>query len=340
MPPETMAQPEPAQQEPVYKMVEEPEPAKPIAHKHHKEHIHHVFAPIEVMGDHLHPEGQWMLSYRYKRHFMHGNRIGNSRVDLSDVYNLGFTVAQKEMTVDTHLFNLMYGVNDNFTLSATAPYLVKDGDLRTSGGTDFSTESKGLGDLKVAGLMKTGERGIFKLGVSLPTGDIDKRDTTPSGYIKLPYGMQLGSGTYDLLAGYTWQHNDNPTFYGTQVDTTFRTGKNDNEYRLGNEYKLTSWVGRKVTERSDVTFRVLGRLRGEVHGADSDLNAATNPANAADNYENAVVETAVGYSYTADRGALKGHRFAAEFIVPVYQNMEGPQLETDHRFVLGWQKVF
>ena len=38
-------------------------------------------APIGVMGDHLHKAGEWMLSYRFMRMDMAGNRDGTS--DLS-----------------------------------------------------------------------------------------------------------------------------------------------------------------------------------------------------------------------------------------------------------------
>lgn len=39
-------------------------------------------------------------------------------------------------------------------------------------------------------------------------------------------------------------------------------------------------------------------------------------------------------------GALKGHRIAAEWHIPVYQNLNGPQLETDWLLTVGWQKSF
>ena len=39
-------------------------------------------------------------------------------------------------------------------------------------------------------------------------------------------------------------------------------------------------------------------------------------------------------------GWLEGHRLAAEVGVPVYQNLAGPQLETDLIATLGWQKAF
>jgi hypothetical protein len=37
---------------------------------------------------------------------------------------------------------------------------------------------------------------------------------------------------------------------------------------------------------------------------------------------------------------LKNHRLAAEVTVPVYQDLNGPQLERDYAFTLGYQFSF
>ena len=39
-------------------------------------------------------------------------------------------------------------------------------------------------------------------------------------------------------------------------------------------------------------------------------------------------------------GITKGHRLSFEFGVPLYQNLNGPQMETDYQFIVGWQKGF
>jgi hypothetical protein len=46
-----------------------------------------------------------------------------------------------------------------------------------------------------------------------------------------------------------------------------------------------------------------------------------------------------GVNLIGQRGAICGHRLAAEFGVPVYQNLNGPQMETDWTLTVGWQKT-
>lgn len=45
-------------------------------------------------------------------------------------------------------------------------------------------------------------------------------------------------------------------------------------------------------------------------------------------------------SLVAQRGALRGHRLALEVGAPVYQDVNGLQLETDWVATLGWQRAF
>jgi hypothetical protein len=39
------------------------------------------------------------------------------------------------------------------------------------------------------------------------------------------------------------------------------------------------------------------------------------------------------------KGVTCGHRVAAEFGVPFFQRLNGPQMETDYSFTVGWQKT-
>jgi len=53
-----------------------------------------------------------------------------------------------------------------------------------------------------------------------------------------------------------------------------------------------------------------------------------------------VIEALVGVNYAVSGGALNGSRFAAELGLPIYRNLNGPQLETDMALTLGVQKAF
>jgi len=56
------------------------------AHDTHTGHAGHATsAPIGVMGDHLHPQGDWMVSYRYMHMDMEGSLKGSDHISNSQM---------------------------------------------------------------------------------------------------------------------------------------------------------------------------------------------------------------------------------------------------------------
>ncbi len=52
------------------------------------------------------------------------------------------------------------------------------------------------------------------------------------------------------------------------------------------------------------------------------------------------VDLLFGVNFYVPEGSLKGHRLAVRAGLPIYQSLDGPQLETDWQFTIGWQWVF
>ena len=323
-------------------------------------------APIGVMGDHLHKTGEVMLSYRYMHMNMDGYRSGTSRIGpeaVATTPNVFFgipgqppdiRIVPTDMTMDMHMFGAMYAPNDRITLMAMLPYIVKEMDHITfampTGTTrlgTFKTKSKGWGDVKISGLFGLMERGAHKVhlnfGVSLPTGTTSNRGNmlNPMGMfmnMRMAYSMQIGSGTYDLLPGITYSGRDGNLGWGAQLTGVVRTGKN-NGYRLGNEATLTAWASYQPTPAVSFSGRIEAKSGGDVRGRDPQIVGAAPPANPA-NYGGETVRLFAGVNLVAQRGALRGHRLALEVGAPIYQDLNGLQLETDWIATLGWQYAF
>lgn len=175
---------------------------------HAPDHVHLGRAPGGVMGDHVHRSGDWMLSYSYRYMHMDGMRDGSDRVSDGDVL-AEFMVAPLRMNMEMHTLGAMCAISDRFTLMGMLPWVKKDMDHLTRTGARFTTRSEGPGDVRLAAVyaLSQGQRGDFllSLGVSAPSGDIDETDHTPAmADAQLPYPMQLGSGTWDLLPGVTY----------------------------------------------------------------------------------------------------------------------------------------
>ena len=64
-------------------------------------------APIGVMGDHAHDEGESMISYRYMLMDMDGNRSGSHRVGNTEVLS-NYMVTPTDMEMHMHMLSFMY----------------------------------------------------------------------------------------------------------------------------------------------------------------------------------------------------------------------------------------
>lgn len=304
-------------------------------------------APIGVMADHTHQKDEWMFSYRVMRMEMDGNRDGTSRQSTSDVLNR-FMVAPLKMDMDMHMLGAMYAPSDDVTLNIMVPYLRNSMDHVTRMGAKFNTVGEGLGDISLGGIFNifskhvTGDmpvqhRLLAGLSVSLPTGKNDLRDDTPTmANAKLPYAMQVGSGTYNLTPTVTYlgqQINGNYS-WGAQAMATIHTDNNSEGYRRGDKYQLTGWLARVLSENVSASVRLAAQSWEAIEGRDNDLNPM-------------MVQTANPGLLAGKRADLSlglnikvpgsGHRFAIEVGKPVWQNLNGPQLETDMILTAGWQ---
>jgi hypothetical protein len=298
-------------------------------------------APIGVMGDHTHGPGEWMASFRSMYMHMDGNRSGSDDLSTAEV-NAGYMVAPLEMDMQMHMLGVMYAPIENLTLTAMVPYQIITMDHRMRNGMEFDTRTSGLGDLKTGGLyqLKQGEQHSFhaNFALSLPTGSIDEKDATPMGArSNLPYPMQLGSGTFDLLPGLTYLGQTDHWSWGSQATVTIRLGENDRDYTLGNRFATTAWLARKLNSSISLSGRLNLETWGNIDGADPRINPMMVPTADASRRGGTRLDLLAGLNVYMPGGALKGHRIAIEGGVPIAQNLDGPQLKTQWSFTLGWQ---
>ena len=320
-------------------------------------------APIGVMGDHMHKKGEWMLSYRYMHMDMEGSRIGTTEVSpefiVANVANrfsppATLRVVPTEMTMNMHMFGGMYAPTDWLTLMAMGMYQEKSMDHITFAGMmgttrlgTFNTKAKGIGDTKLSGLIKLYETGAhhfhLNAGLSLPTGSTEKRDdilrpNNTIANVRLPYPMQLGSGTYDLLPGLTYSGSRNRLSWGAQYMGTFRTGDN-NGYSLGDKQEVNSWLGYQWRPWISTSARLSYSHESQIDGIDSTIALPVQTANP-DNYGGDIVTLHFGLNMSGQSGLLRGHRIAVEAGVPLHRDLNGLQLETDLTVTAGWQYAF
>ncbi len=311
-------------------------------------------APVSIMGEHTHSKGEFMVSYRYMRMGMEGMRDGtnsltNSEVLSTDEYN--YRVSPLEMPMDMHMLGAMYAISDNLTLVAMVNFLDISMDHQTRMGGMFTTEASGLGDTRVSALIKffdkNRQRMHFNLGLSIPTGSIEEMDITPASApneTQLPYPMQLGSGSFDLLPGITYLGQSDAFSWGAQIMGNIRLGENDHDYRWGHQVNPSIWGAVKFANWVSTSLQTRGQFMGEIEGADPAYMMARNtrmvPTVFSENFGGSQIFSGLGLNLYAPSGALKGIRLGATIELPVLRNLNGPQLETDYMLTMGIQYTF
>ena len=324
-------------------------------------------APIGVMGDHTHDKGEWMFSYRFMTMHMQGNLQGSNDIDADTIVTTAanpffgmpgmpptLRIVPRDMRMDMHMLGMMYAPSDRITLALMASYLEKSMDHTTYAGAmgtavlgDFNTATSGWGDTSISGLVRLGgsdgPRWHAIIGVSVPTGAHDEtgKILAPTGMtptIRLPYPMQLSSGSYDPIVGLSFAGHHEQFGWGGQWRSVLRISDNDADYRLGDEHRVTAWLSYLFSDSVSASARIEYYDRDNISRQDPLIMG---PVQTADPNRHALqrLDAAIGLNLAA-QGGLRGWRLAIEYVSPVNQDVDGPQMKMDEQLVVGLQKAF
>lgn len=300
---------------------------------------------------------KWNLSYQYKFAEFDGYLDGDKSLSLDEVLwsgpeetrtNKNFPVVPTVIRQRAHLFRVGYQYSNNVAFYLSAPYIKQDTDHISivENYDQFIIETDGVGDTVLSINYKFVDTEQHKwwvnLGVSLPTGSIDELGDTPRahGDQQLPYTMQLGSGTFDIPVEFNYQHIGYHDF-SLSISAMLRTGTNDRQYRLGNNYRLSAkysfevnsdfkwFVGSDFQYSSDISGQDDSLL---VDGAVPYPAGITNPAL----YGGRKISMRTGLTWRIDNQ----FSLTTEIGKPLYQNLNGPQPKETWRSAIQMSASF
>lgn len=291
-------------------------------------------------------KSKWSFSYTYRKLSSGKYRSGTTELSFQDVlFSPGetrtaqnFPVVPTYICQEVHALSAGYAISDKITANVVIPYIEQGTDHISSvpGFPEFLLRSKGIGDISLsASYLKRLENKDalqFNIGIRVPTGSINKTGDTPRGGAgtleRLPYTMQIGSGTLDFSASANYTKQVEDLRLSASASTTIRTGKNDNDYRLGNNYGATlsaQYVKHQVFQPG---ARLIVREIDRINGRDESLlipgpfpfpAGITNP----DNYGGTKVKLAAIIKICPEKDCKVS--FTGEYGVPLHQNLNGVQ---------------
>jgi len=325
--------------------------------------------PMNIPGGGIPETHEFRFKVQPMQMHMSGLQSGSNGVNVSSV--LGMPAAGLYMaaptSMDMTMLNLAagYSFTDDFFAGVMGMYTDNRMDMQfnapmqaMTGQSGFTMKSKGITDTMLMTkyrlyaddpLIPKQQASLFA-GLSMPTGSIDERNSThPLAMRKtelLPYGMQLGSGTWDPIAGVVYQGSTSPWWWGFDARYTLRTGTNKRGYRLGNRTQLDAYL----MYQPHVQWLLYGELNGDwqqrMHGeADEALSGASGHAvqgTAASPYMTPLWDPAnTGKQQVFTTLGLQWQPVPLQILdvgvqLPVYQRMNGLQLKDKWRLMLTW----
>ncbi len=229
-----------------------------------------------------------------------------------------------------------------------------------TGQSGFTMDSSGIADTMLMGkyrlfaddpLIPSRQASLF-FGLSLPTGSVDETNSNHPLVLRqkelLPYGMQLGSGSYDPTVGILYQRSVSPYWWGANAMYTARIHDNDRDYRLGDEARLDLYGMYQFRSNLLAQLQLNVEHRGDIDGQmDEVLSGATGhvtqgvagsplitPLYDSNNYGGKKVLATVGLQWQP--AAL--NIIDINIGVPLYQDLNGLQLEEESRVMLTWYR--
>ncbi|MGZ3884928.1 MAG: transporter [Bacteroidia bacterium] len=316
--------------------------------------------PSGIMLGHMHPKGKWMVSYRYMNMFQAGNLSGTSQVTDDAIFNK-YIMSPASMNMEMHMLMAMYGITGRLSVMAMFNYNIQSMNMNMLPGTmhmhmdgmtmpDMSStnmvsKTAGLGDTKLYGIYSLIDHLVHKVilsaGLNLPTGNItlngNSKNAMYSG-LRLPYMMQLGSGTWDILPGVTYLYRKPSFLIGVQLSGVIRPGYNPLGYSYGNAGTGSMWAAFKLLPWLSASLRAEGVVTDRIYGRDPNLYEVMEPDAAPQNYGGQIISGYGGLNFYFKK--LSNSRLSVEYGMPFYQKLNGPQLATRNMLYAGWTVSF
>ena len=295
--------------------------------------------PFDVMTGQA---GQWMVGYQFMVEQLDGNLVGTHPISEATILER-FPSAPTDMTMEMHMAMVMYAPTDRLTLMAMLPYVQMSMRELHRDGTRSTERSEGIGDLELRDTYSLyaakdlRHRILANSGVGVPTGSINQRGADG---MRMEYPMQIGSGTFSLLPGFTYLGQALPWGWAADFGSTVRLGRNDNDYRLGNRHQLSVSITREFTHWMSVSAGARGELWEDIHGSNPLLDPTDEPTKDPNLQGGKRLSAMLGITLHPQNGLLKGQHLHVLGEVPIVQSLDGPQLQRSWLLRCGWQLEF
>ena len=258
-------------------------------------------------------------------------RSGTSSVDRGSLPLPNEAEIQRSTINRVGTLTLDYAQAGDWGLAIALPYAVRTHDTYAEGDTDLSySRSAALGDVKLVGRYQgfapDGSLGVL-FGVKLPTGRTDVAFSSgPQQGGGVDRGLQPGTGTTDLIVGaYHFGQYSEDLGYFVQVQHQQPLNTHD-EFKPSAQTTLSAGMRWSGMHGFDPALQISLRHEGRESGAQADVDNSG---------------ATLAYLSPGINAQLGAHTSAYAYVqLPVYQRVNGLQLEPRYNLTLGLNQRF
>ncbi len=292
--------------------------------------------PAGIMADHVHKSGDVMIGITWMHEESAGtNRTGTADIADADIVAAGFTARTEAMRMDMAMLHVMWAPSDRVTLMlmpgwqrmemtmlGIAPSTGHGGHSLAAGET-MTHRVSGIGDTQLGALVALSSNPALSvhagMALSFPTGSSSRKDEDGNF---VHYGMQPGSGTWDLLPSFTLRGSAPGFSWGAQASYVFRAEeKNSSGFRFGDRFAATGWLSKPVGQRVSLSARLTWTSEGKVEGHYSSGHNHAAPPDRQANYGGTRLDAGLGANVLIG----KTLRLGMEANLPLHQRLNGIQ---------------
>jgi len=298
-------------------------------------------APIGLRHGEALDGKQLRLAYSFER-LWHQDILVGSKDRTSNQARNGFWKYDKvprRLDITIHSFDLAYAPHPRVTLVVEVPLVQRK--LRRIDRLDVRSqdETTGVGDVAfsvvVPFIKKGGESSQVHAGFTAPTGSI-RRSANNS---RLPYDSQIGIGSWALEWGLTYRGEWKRLAWGGQFNGLHPVRRNSLNYRAGSRFDASIWSGFRIFRGVSTSVRLSTIKQNNFRGRDRSLDIeAEGPS--ANHKKRGGFRLDFSPGLTIDLPELGNQRLSVEFSLPIYQDLDGPQVAREYSMKAGWQWDF
>jgi hypothetical protein len=279
--------------------------------------------PVNSSDGTVYEKGQYGGKFEYINFKQDQLYDGDDKVDFAPPQNGQKGKKCYERTTEEYRLTVRAGIFDNIDARLIIPFFNKEM-KRQSFSQDFTDENSGIGDIKLIGRYRIWSQKkkdpcnlAFGVGLKMPTGSTDEKDSSGN----YPGFIQTGSGSWDPIIELGAHKLIGRSFLSSHFLYKMTTkGKLDNDdYEKPDVFKYNFGYAYALSKLFDLQLELNGEVKGKAELAGQKQ----------DNTGGHVIYLSPGVHFKFH----KGMHFDVCVPIPVYRDLNGPQLSEDYRMV-------